>query len=125
MNSDKPQYIDVDIFLKLHPEYTDYKKSLRSALRSSARQGTIPFLNPGRGYSHQYHEADILRYAKRLVTPSLGTPETLYVYATYNDKIYVYTITGNKLDIHAKFTKQEDADRYCSMMNSTCYQSHV
>lgn len=120
MTYTKPTYIDIDRFLKHHPEYSEFKKDLRSALRASARQGAIPFLAPGRGYSHKYQEADLLRYAQRLVTPSQsGIPETLYVYATYNDKIYVYTISGNRLDIHAKFTKQEDADRYCTMMNNS------
>ncbi len=120
MTYTKPTYIAIDIFLKHYKEYASIKRELRQQLRAAARLGQIPFLNPGKGYSHQYKEEDILRYAKRLVTPSQsGIPETLYVYATYNDKIYVYTISGNRLDIHAKFTKQEDAERYCTMMNNS------
>ena len=132
-----PAHITLATFLKHNPQFEVIRENLRLTLRALSKSGAISTTRQGNGYPNRYNAETLLEVATRLKNqlsapaeePTAPAPATTpteeqamatphYAYAVFGDKIYVYTLTGNRLHMHAKFAQETDADRYCRLMNT-------
>ena len=134
-----PTHITLATFLKRNPHFEVIRENLRLTLRALSKSGAISTTRQGNGYPYRYHAEALLDVATNLknklsapaeepAPPATATTTTTeeqamaaphYAYAVFGDKIYVYTLSGNRLHMHAKFAQEPDADRYCRLMNTT------